>query len=266
MNFETAWKAVSFFLGRKNISDNHQIKFFGGEPLLNFQLVRDIINSVNKGKQNVNFRLATNGVLLSKKMLKFIKDNPNVELVISSKNIDLLRKNGLIGKVAELSLVTISINLFPGGLEKNVDQVEKLIEAGFSRFNFLPAYFVYWTSQEIKQLRRVLEKLAKIIQLSPQKIYIANTEIFSAVPLFNLTPTIDQEGDIYAGNFFLDKRFDSWKNELKLGNIRSAGTWRGIYDLSFDYSFLMNKIFSNDILSSTAAVDDELSRFVDYFK
>jgi len=266
MDFETAWRAVSLFLSRKNSSDNRQIKFFGGEPLLNFQLVKDIVKRVNKDFQNVNFRLATNGVLLNKEMLEFIKDNSNIELFISSKNIDFLSKNDLIKKIIELPSVTISVNLFPGGLQKNENQIRKLLKAGFSRFNFLPAYFVYWTPREIKLLRKVFEKIAKIIQLTPQETHIANLDIYSAVPLFNLAPTVDQEGDIYAGNFFLDQRFDNWRSELKLGNIHSTGNWNGIYDLSFDFNFLINKIFSPDILASTAAVDQELSRFVEYFK
>jgi uncharacterized Fe-S cluster-containing radical SAM superfamily protein len=265
MEFETAWRAVSLFLGGKNVSENRLIKFFGGEPLLNFCLINKVIDKVNKNYKNIEFKLPSNGTLLGKETLSFIKNNPNIDLVISSRNIKLLNKNELIKKITELPLVTVSINLFPEGLQKNVDQFRKLLKTGFSRFNFLPAYFIYWTPQDIKMLRKVLKKIAKIIQLSPQKIHIANIDVFSDVPLFNLVPAVDQEGDIYAGNFFLDKRFDNWKTELKLGNIRSAGNWCGIYDLYFDFGFLINKIFSNDILSSTDAVDRELSRFVDNF-
>jgi hypothetical protein len=266
MNFEIAWRAVSFFLSGENISNNRKIKFFGGEPLLNFQLVKDIIKKVNKEYQNVDFRLATNGVLLNEKMLKFLKDNPNVELFVSSRNIGLLSKKELIEKIIDLPSVTINVNLFPGGLRRNENQIRKLLKAGFSRFNFLPAYFTYWPPQEIKLLRKVLEKIAEITRLSPQETYITNLDVNSAVPLFNLAPTVDQEGNIYAGNFFLDKRFNHWRDELKISNVLSARSWSGIYDLSFDFGFLINKVFSDDILSSTAAVDRELSRFVEYFK
>lgn len=266
MNFETAWRAVSLFLKRENISENRQIKFFGGEPLLNFNLVKDVVEKVNKSYRNVGFRIATNGVLLSNKVLKFIKDNPNIELFISSRNIDFLSKKELIRKIVELPSVTISINLFPGGLQENENQIRKLLEAGFSRFNFLPAYFVHWRPNEVELLKKTFKKIAKIIQLSPQKNHISNLDVCSAVPLFNLAPTVDQEGGIYAGNFFLDQRFENWRSELKLGNVQNARSWSGIYDFSFDFNLLINKIFSSDILSSTAAADQELSRFVDYFR
>jgi hypothetical protein len=141
-----------------------------------------------------------------------------------------------------------------------------LLEAGFSRFNFLPAYFVHWRPNEVKLLKKTFKKIAKIVQLPPQKNHISNLDICSAVPLFNLAPTVDQEGDIYAGNLFLDQRFGNWRSELKLGNVQNARSWSGIYDFSFDFNLLINKIFSSDILLSTAAADQELSRFVDYFR
>lgn len=266
MDFETAWRAVSLFLKREKTSNNRQIKFFGGEPLLNFNLIEDIVEKVNKTHRNVDFRIATNGVLLNKKVLEFIKSNPNTELFISSRNIGFLSEKKLIQKIVELPSVTISVNLFPGGLQESEKQIKKLLEAGFSKFNFLPAYFVHWKPQEVELLRKIFEKIAKIIRISPQKNHISNLDVCSAVPLFNLAPTVDQDGDIYAGNFFLDQRFENCRSELKLGNVQSIRSWSGIHDFSFDFDFLVNKIFSPDILSSTAAVDRELSRFVDYFR
>jgi hypothetical protein len=265
MNFETAWRAVSLFFGEKNNSRHYQIKFFGGEPLLNYGLIEDIVKLANKKYKNISFKLTTNGTFLNKDVLKFINDNSNIDLVISSGNIDLLKK-GLLRKIVEVPRVTVNMNFFPGGLGKSEDQFRKFCDMGFSSFNFLPAYFTAWSKKEVTALRSVFEKIAEIVRSSSQKIYITNLEICSAVPLFNLAPVVSQEGDIFAGNFISDKRFAHFRSELKLGNVHNIRSWKGFYDLSFDFDFLAKKVFSDDILASTDAVDRELSRFVDNIK
>lgn len=58
-----------------------KIDFFGGEPLLQFDLITKIVETV-KGDKNVKFFMPTNGLTLDEEKIQFIIDN-NIELSLS---------------------------------------------------------------------------------------------------------------------------------------------------------------------------------------
>ncbi|MDI9394822.1 MAG: radical SAM protein [Euryarchaeota archaeon] len=76
MSFETAKIAIDLLYGKTN--NNHiSIKFFGGEPLLNFTLIREIVEYIRSqyNGYNTDFEIATNGTIISEEILKLIKEN-----------------------------------------------------------------------------------------------------------------------------------------------------------------------------------------------
>lgn len=83
MSKETANKALLFFIRQLEMSENNflenqpSIIFYGGEPLINFDVLEYIVNRINELKivheciQNLELSIITNGVLLdSNKLLK----------------------------------------------------------------------------------------------------------------------------------------------------------------------------------------------------
>jgi uncharacterized protein len=79
MTEETAFKAVDFFLERTGDSKRVTIGFYGGEPLMNFTLMKKIVEKVNREykiiRDKVHFALTTNGLLLTSKKIEFLKQN-----------------------------------------------------------------------------------------------------------------------------------------------------------------------------------------------
>jgi His-Xaa-Ser system radical SAM maturase HxsB len=76
MNTETASKVVDFILANEN--KELYIEFQGGEPLLNFKVIKHIIEDVrskNKSNKKINYILVTNLTLLNDEHLAFIQDN-----------------------------------------------------------------------------------------------------------------------------------------------------------------------------------------------
>ena len=60
------------------------VYFFGGEPLLNFELIKHIVNELEKYyREKIDFRIVTNGILLNEEKIKFL-DKHNFKLYISS--------------------------------------------------------------------------------------------------------------------------------------------------------------------------------------
>lgn len=79
MNFQTAKKAVDGFLSvtQRNNKEEIYIRFFGGEPLLNWDLVKDVvayIDSLGIRKPKVKYLLNTNGIGINVPISKFLSN------------------------------------------------------------------------------------------------------------------------------------------------------------------------------------------------
>lgn len=76
MSAETGKKAIDFLIDKSGSRRNLEIDFFGGEPLLNFDVVKQIvIYALERQKQsgkNFRFTITTNAVLLNEEHKKFI--------------------------------------------------------------------------------------------------------------------------------------------------------------------------------------------------
>lgn len=91
MKFDVAQKAIDYYM--ESIARQEKlfpgkrpfIAFYGGEPLMNFQLIRECISYVrqNYGEYNVYFTITTNGLLLrDPEICEFLKEN-NVIICLS---------------------------------------------------------------------------------------------------------------------------------------------------------------------------------------
>ncbi len=99
MSFEIAKKAMDFLVKMSGKRHNLEVDFFGGEPLMNFGVVKDTVNYARglEKKYNKKFRftLTTNGMLLNDDVSEFLnKEMDNVVLSIDGrkKTNDLMRK------------------------------------------------------------------------------------------------------------------------------------------------------------------------------
>lgn len=90
MSFETGKQAFDFLIANSGTRRNLEVDFFGGEPLMNFEVVKQLVEyarSVEK-KHNKNFRftLTTNGVLLDDDVIEYLnKEMSNVVLSLDGR-------------------------------------------------------------------------------------------------------------------------------------------------------------------------------------
>ena len=265
MNFEVARKAASLFLEGKKTDNNLRVRFFGGEPILNFSLVERTLDFINKKQKGVAFDVTTNGHLLTGKILRKVKNQLNLELILSSDSSRAIAP-ALLRKISKLSNVSINFNLWPQGLKGAPKILEFFIKNGFKNFNFLPAFYVGWTQKQLKDLEKCFDLLAKIVD-EAEEIRVKNLAINSPLPLFNMAPTIDCNGDIYIGNFFLDKRLRFLKNEMKLGNIGELNSLKSVeLPIEFNFENLLKMFFEKEILESTDKVNQILTDFCQKIK
>ena len=90
MSFEVGKKALDFLIANSGMRTNLEVDFFGGEPLMNFQVVKDLVayGRSQEAAHNKKFRftLTTNGVLLNDDIMEFAnKEMSNVVLSIDGR-------------------------------------------------------------------------------------------------------------------------------------------------------------------------------------
>lgn len=99
MSFETGKRALDFLVENSGNRKNLEVDFFGGEPLMNFDVVKRLVayaRSIEKEKnKNFRFTLTTNGVLLDDEVTEFAnRECHNVVLSLDGRKSvhDRLRK------------------------------------------------------------------------------------------------------------------------------------------------------------------------------
>lgn len=99
MSFEVGKQALDFLVKNSGSRKNLEVDFFGGEPLVNFEVVKQLVEyarSIEKEKdKHFRFTLTTNGVLLDDDVIDFLnKEMNNVVLSLDGRKEvhDRLRK------------------------------------------------------------------------------------------------------------------------------------------------------------------------------
>ena len=90
MSFEVGKRALDFLMENSGTRHNLEVDFFGGEPLMNWDVVKQLVayaRSVEKEKgKNFRFTLTTNGVLIDDDVIDFAnKEMSNVVLSLDGR-------------------------------------------------------------------------------------------------------------------------------------------------------------------------------------
>ncbi len=90
MSFEVGKKALDFLIANSGTRRNLEVDFFGGEPLMNWQVVKDLVaygrEQEKLHNKNFRFTLTTNGVLLDDEVMEFCnREMANVVLSIDGR-------------------------------------------------------------------------------------------------------------------------------------------------------------------------------------
>lgn len=90
MSLEVGKKAIDFLIKASGKRKNLEVDFFGGEPLMNFDVVKGIVeyarNIEKENGKNFRFTITTNGILLNDDIMEYINENMhNVVLSIDGR-------------------------------------------------------------------------------------------------------------------------------------------------------------------------------------
>ncbi len=90
MSAEVGKKALDFLIEHSGSRRNLEVDFFGGEPLMNFEVVKEVVAygrmREKEANKNIRFTMTTNAVLLNEENMKYINENMyNVVLSIDGR-------------------------------------------------------------------------------------------------------------------------------------------------------------------------------------
>lgn len=79
MSIEVGKKAIDFIIENSKHRKNIEIDFFGGEPLMNWEMVKETVDYARQREKetgkNFRFTMTTNGVLLNDEIIDYLNEN-----------------------------------------------------------------------------------------------------------------------------------------------------------------------------------------------
>ena len=77
MSYEVGKRAFDFLIENSGTRKNLEVDFFGGEPLMNFEVVKQLVaygrEQEKLHNKNFRFTITTNGVLLTDEVMDFLQ-------------------------------------------------------------------------------------------------------------------------------------------------------------------------------------------------
>jgi uncharacterized protein len=188
MSYEVGKQALDFLIANSGKRRNLEVDFFGGEPLMNFQVVKDLVKYGRGLEESHNkkfrFTLTTNGVLLNDDIMEFAnQEMSNVVLSIDGRMEinDQMRpsRNGrgsyelIVPKFKKLAESRNQTNYYVRGTftHNNLDfseDVKHLADLGFKQISVEPVVALPEEPYAIKEedlpkLYEEYDKLAKLM-------------------------------------------------------------------------------------------------------
>lgn len=272
LSLETGKKAIDFLLTHSGSRRNLEIDFFGGEPLMNFDVVKELVKYGRETEgqygKNIRFTITTNGILLDDDKIKYINENmDNVILSIDGRPEVNDRMRKTVNGKGTYDIITKNYKNFVSKREGtyyvrgtftryNLDfaqDVKHLLNLGFSNVSVEPVvtdskYDYAIRDEDIDTILSEYDRLSDM--------YIKNAEEGKPFDFFHFNVDLNQgpcvlkrisgcgagteyvavspEGDIYPCHQFVGN------TAYRLGNLDDKKFENRLYD-TFNKAHIYNK-------------------------
>jgi len=148
MSFEVGKRALDFLIENSGNRRNLEVDFFGGEPLMNFDVVKQLVayaRSIEKehGK-NFRFTLTTNGLLIDDDVIEFAnRECSNVVLSLDGRR-----------EIHDRYRVDYAGN---GSWERIVPKFQKLVEAREGKNYYMRGTFTHANPDFLEDIKQMLD-------------------------------------------------------------------------------------------------------------
>ena len=148
MSYEVGKQALDFLVANSGNRRNLEVDFFGGEPLMNFQMVKDLVayaRSIEKDKgKNFRFTMTTNGVLVDDDVIDWCnRECHNVVLSLDGRK-----------EIHDRFRVDYAGN---GSWDKIVPKFQKFVEARGGKDYYMRGTFTHANPDFLKDIQTMLD-------------------------------------------------------------------------------------------------------------
>ena len=148
MSFEVGKRAMDFLIENSGTRRNLEVDFFGGEPLMNWQVVKQLVEYGRSQEEAHNkkfrFTLTTNGVLLNDEIMEFCnKEMSNVVLSLDGRK-----------EIHDRFRVDYAGN---GSWEKIVPKFQRLVNARGRKGYYMRGTFTHANPDFLEDIRTMLD-------------------------------------------------------------------------------------------------------------
>ncbi len=148
MSYEVGKRALDFLIENSGTRHNLEVDFFGGEPLMNFRVVKDLVayaRSIEKEKgKNFRFTLTTNGVLVDDDVIEWANcECSNVVLSLDGRK-----------EVHDRYRVDYAGN---GSWEKIVPKFQRFVEARGGKDYYMRGTFTHANPDFLNDIKQMLD-------------------------------------------------------------------------------------------------------------
>ncbi len=158
MSFEVGKRALDFLIENSGSRRNLEVDFFGGEPLMNFDVVKELVDyarSVEKEKgKNFRFTLTTNGLLIDDDVIEFAnRECANVVLSLDGRR-----------EIHDRYRVDYAGN---GSFDRIVPKFQKLVEARGGKNYYMRGTFTHANPDFLKDVQTMLDLGFRELSMEP---------------------------------------------------------------------------------------------------
>ena len=148
MSFEVGKRALDFLVENSGRRRNLEVDFFGGEPLMNFQVVKELVSyarSIEKAAgKNFRFTLTTNGMLIDDDVIEFAnRECSNVVLSLDGRK-----------EIHDRFRVDYAGN---GSWDRIVPKFQKLVQARGGTNYYMRGTFTHANPDFLKDIEQMLD-------------------------------------------------------------------------------------------------------------
>ena len=148
MSFEVGKQALDFLVAHSGTRRNLEVNFFGGEPLMNFDVVKQLVayaRSIEKEHQkNFRFTLTTNGMLIDEDVIDFAnREMSNVVLSLDGRK-----------EIHDRCRVDYAGN---GSWERVVPKFQRLVQARGGKNYYMRGTFTHANPDFLEDIKTMLD-------------------------------------------------------------------------------------------------------------
>ncbi|HGD0427830.1 TPA: radical SAM protein [Streptococcus agalactiae] len=279
MKLKTAIETIDFYFDKYNKFDSiSSLRFHGGEPLLQFDILKEMVYYFEKKSNALNkdskFELTTNGTLINEEIANFINEHDFKVTVSLDGNKSEHDKNRVFlngeGSYAETIIglktlrnivgpnkIFLRLTITPDTVDSLYENIRFLMNLGYKKFRLSLDFYSNWIGEEFK-IEKQFTKLKNLYIenrgsiyldifdgnytnyiLENQNIVYCNAGLGSVI--------VDTDGILYPCAYSMDEEF-------QIGNI-----WTGVKFEKF--SEIIKKYFNKNNQIYKKCKECEVKRF-----